>query len=126
MGSFPKTSSIKGVRISSRSHGITTKYSDQPPVVPPHAHGVPSLNTLKTRSMDAGFTKSRRSSDNYLTPSPQERSAETLPQDFSVRHVIRHSKTGATPKRPIHSPRSSEHRLQTSCSLPETPIFARG
>lgn len=33
--------------------------------------------------------------------------------------------SGAFPKRSIHSPRE-EKRLQTSCSLPETPIFARG
>jgi hypothetical protein len=29
------------------------------------------------------------------------------------------------PKRSAQSPRE-ERRLQTSCSLPETPIFARG
>ncbi|GAB0099348.1 uncharacterized protein DMENIID0001_152040 [Sergentomyia squamirostris] len=105
---------------------------DQPPAVPPHRG--PSLNTLKTRSMDAGFSKSYRNGS-YSSTSPH--GPGTLPSELagvggggcggggtgigSRRRFM----SGAFPKRSGQSPRE-ERRLQTSCSLPETPIFARG
>lgn len=100
---------------SSRSRDDTLPNSDAP-VVPPHKDSV--SNSLKTRSMDAGFSRGRRS--NFSTTSsrnvPSER--RTLPTELQEKRRAYH-------KRSSHSPQE-EHHLQTSCSLPETPIFARG
>ncbi|XP_055685551.1 uncharacterized protein LOC129791411 isoform X3 [Lutzomyia longipalpis] len=104
---------------------------DQPPAVPPHRG--PSLNTLKTRSMDAGFSKSYRNGT-FSSTSPH--GPGTLPSELagvggcgggggSGIGSRRRFMSGAFPKRSGQSPRE-ERRLQTSCSLPETPIFARG
>ncbi|XP_031342652.1 uncharacterized protein LOC116170415 isoform X2 [Photinus pyralis] len=85
------------------------------PAVPPHRE--PTSNSLKTRSMDAGYSRGRR--NNFLSSSsrniPPER--RTLPTELQGT------------KRRTYQKRSNsreEHHLQTSCSLPETPIFARG
>ncbi|XP_049822846.1 uncharacterized protein LOC109594264 isoform X2 [Aethina tumida] len=86
------------------------------PLVPPHRE--PSSSSLKTRSMDANYNRGRRS--NYYNSSnrniPPER--RTLPNDPQ-------EKRRAYQKRSSHSPQEELH-MQTSCSLPETPIFARG
>ncbi|XP_055595728.1 uncharacterized protein LOC129746201 isoform X2 [Uranotaenia lowii] len=126
---------IHGIRISSRNragnsgpkpqHDILYR-EEQPPAVPPHRG--PSINTLKTRSMDAGFSKSYRNGSHAST-SPH--APGTLPPDLpgcnSRRRIITGGGggIGGFPKRTAQSPRE-ERSLQTSCSLPETPIFARG
>ena len=118
------THGIQNIGISSRGriksdHGYRKEH--RAPAIPPHA---PSLNTLKTRSMDAGFSKSYR---NGSLPMSSPRSpGRTLPPDLpSSTSSRRRLMSSGFPKRSAQSPRE-ERRLQTSCSLPETPIFARG
>ena len=96
---------------------------DAPPAVPPH-RPVPGLNTLKTRSMDAGFSKAYRSPSFNSSSSGSAGGGNpgTLPPELPPMNTRRR---GAFPKKSMPSPRE-ERRLQTSCSLPETPIFARG
>ena len=114
---------IQNIAISSRGR-IKSDHSyrkeHRAPAIPPHA---PSLNTLKTRSMDAGFSKSYR---NGSIPMSSPRSpGRTLPPDLPSSTSRRRLMSSGFPKRSAQSPRE-ERRLQTSCSLPETPIFARG
>lgn len=119
---------------ASGSNSNTDSYhrdSSNPPAVPPH-RPVPSLNTLKTRSMDAGFSKAYRSpSFNSATTNSNGGGVGagnhpgTLPPELPGMNSRRRLVSGAFPKRSMPSPRE-ERRLQTSCSLPETPIFARG
>lgn len=72
--------------------------------------------------MDAGFSKNYK--NNHISLSPH--APGTLPPELpSSAHSRRRIISGAFPKRAVQSPRE-ERRLQTSCSLPETPIFARG
>lgn len=76
------------------------------------------------RSMDAGFSKSYRNGSHQP---PSSHQPGTLPSDLpgsinSRRRVI----PAGYPRRAAHSPTKEERRLQTSCSLPETPIFGRG
>ncbi|XP_021700249.1 uncharacterized protein LOC5577722 isoform X2 [Aedes aegypti] len=116
---------LHGIRISSRNRSNSTKHEghfrdEQPPAVPPHRG--PSINTLKTRSMDAGFSKSYRNGSHAST-SPH--APGTLPPDLPGCNSRRRVITGGYQKRTAQSPRE-ERSLQTSCSLPETPIFARG
>lgn len=94
------------------------------PAVPPHRHP-PSLNTLKTRSMDAGFSKSYRNPTFNASGGLAHHHPGTLPPELPGSNSRRRLMSGAFPKRAAQSPRE-ERRLQTSCSLPETPIFARG
>ncbi|XP_059619219.1 uncharacterized protein LOC132263461 isoform X4 [Phlebotomus argentipes] len=103
---------------------------EQPPAVPPHRG--PSLNTLKTRSMDAGFSKSYRNGT-FAPTSPH--GPGTLPSELAGGvggcggngiGSRRRFMSGAFPKRLSGQSPREERRLQTSCSLPETPIFARG
>lgn len=86
-----------------------------PPEPPPHQE---PMSSLKTRSMDAGFS---RGYHNHNSSSRREVSSErrTLPSELPG--PLRHR---TFQKRSAHSPR--EETMQTSCSLPETPIFARG
>lgn len=112
---------MQNFRISSRSRlKNDTHHIDHPPMVPPHRG--PSLNTLKTRSMDAGFSKSYRNGA-HVSSSPH--GPGTLPSDLPNSTSRRRLISSGFPKRAAQSPRE-ERRLQTSCSLPETPIFARG
>lgn len=90
---------------------------ERAPAIPPHA---PSINTLKTRSMDAGFSKSYRNGS-VAQYSPRQTLPKDIPSSTSSRRRLISS---GFPKR-SQSPRE-ERRLHTSCSLPETPIFARG
>lgn len=92
-----------------------------PPAVPPHR---PSLNTLKTRSMDAGFSKAYRSPSFNSNGFGGGNQPGTLPPELPGMNSKRRL-CSAFPKKSMPSPRE-ERRLQTSCSLPETPIFARG
>uniref|UniRef100_A0A182K5J2 Uncharacterized protein n=1 Tax=Anopheles christyi TaxID=43041 RepID=A0A182K5J2_9DIPT len=127
---------LHGIRISSRNRGSNgapngaTKHEqlihgyrepDHPPAIPPHRG--PSINTLKTRSMDAGFSKSYRNGSFGSSTSPH--APGTLPPDLPGCNSRRRVITGGYQKRTAQSPRE-ERSLQTSCSLPETPIFARG
>lgn len=109
----------RGHKASSGEQGYYRDMLDHVPAVPPHRG--PSVNTLKTRSMDAGFSKSYRNGS-YIS-SPQ--TPGTLPPELPGSTSRRRLTSGAFPKRSAQSPRE-ERRLQTSCSLPETPIFARG
>ncbi|XP_053673501.1 trithorax group protein osa [Anopheles nili] len=128
---------MHGIRISSRNrasngaiNGSGPSKHDQlihgyreehPPAIPPHRG--PSINTLKTRSMDAGFSKSYRNGSFGSSTSPH--APGTLPPDLPGCNSRRRVITGGYQKRTAQSPRE-ERSLQTSCSLPETPIFARG
>ncbi|KAJ8958911.1 hypothetical protein NQ318_019680 [Aromia moschata] len=100
-----------------KTRADTLPNSNEPPVVPPHRE--PVSNSLKTRSMDVNYNRGRRS--NFYNTSnrniPPER--RTLPTE------LQDAKRRPFQKRSSHSPQE-EHHLQTSCSLPETPIFARG
>lgn len=78
------------------------------------SRGGPSLGSLKTRSMDANFSQSYR----YSPQSPG--TLPDLPTNSSRRRV-----TCGFPKRAAQSPQQ-ERRLPNSCSLPETPIYAKG
>lgn len=101
--------------VSQKIRSDTLPPNCEAPTVPPHRE--PTSNSLKTRSMDAGYSRGRR--NNFLSSSsrniPPER--RTLPTELQGT------------KRRTYQKRSNsreEHHLQTSCSLPETPIFARG
>ncbi|KAK5646312.1 hypothetical protein RI129_004776 [Pyrocoelia pectoralis] len=101
--------------VSQKIRSDTLPSNSEAPAVPPHRE--PTSNSLKTRSMDAGYSRGRR--NNFLSSSnrniPPER--RTLPAELQGT------------KRRTYQKRSNsreEHHLQTSCSLPETPIFARG
>jgi hypothetical protein len=71
--------------------------------------------------MDAGFSKSYK---NGMYATASSHGPGTLPPDLPGSSSRRRMGTGF-PRRAAQSPRE-ERRLQTSCSLPETPIFARG
>lgn len=105
------------------------QFLHRPPEPPPHRPDAvsgslksrgpePISNSLKTRSMDAGFARGPKA---YCNGSRRENSGERrtlpceLPGPASRRRTLQ--------KRPSTSPQDC---AQTSCSLPETPIFARG
>ncbi|XP_065164695.1 LOW QUALITY PROTEIN: uncharacterized protein [Atheta coriaria] len=94
---------------ASKAKADTLPTNADPPAVPPHRE--PS-NSLKTRSMDGGYSRGRR---NYSSGRNERR---TLPSEMESKRKYYHKRTS-------HSPQE-EHHMQTSCSLPETPIFARG
>lgn len=94
-------------------------YTGEPPAVPPHRDQVVPSNSLKTRSMD-GMSRGRRT--NNLTSSHRSCSIQerrTLPTDLpgTKRRTFQKRPDALEPHHP---------QMQTSCSLPETPIFARG
>lgn len=117
---------IQNISISSRGriksdHGYRKEH--RAPAVPPHAPA--HAYELKTRSMDAGFSKNYHRNGSLPMPSPRS-PGRTLPPDLpSTNSSRRRLASSGFPKRSAQSPRE-ERRLQTSCSLPETPIFARG
>uniref|UniRef100_A0A1B6CIF9 Uncharacterized protein n=1 Tax=Clastoptera arizonana TaxID=38151 RepID=A0A1B6CIF9_9HEMI len=86
------------------------------PEPPPHRE---QTSSLKTRSMDAGFSRNHK---NQHSGSRREIPSErrTLPSELPGP-----SRRRTFQKRSSHSPREEGH-MQVSCSLPETPIFARG
>ncbi|KAK2575869.1 hypothetical protein KPH14_007241 [Odynerus spinipes] len=159
----------------SKSHGGTNKTMEYRPRVPPHRGQVADAKdhqtTLNTRSMDAGFSRGRRtpSTGNSRREVPVER--RTLPTDlpgpsrrrpFTKRHspsmengsgsgsgngnggingngnggasgttlVVPTTIGGGTAvgggTTTIVSTTGIATGMQTSCSLPETPVFARG
>ncbi|XP_015601818.1 uncharacterized protein LOC107270899 isoform X2 [Cephus cinctus] len=130
--------------ISTKSKSHSNRTMDYRPRVPPHRSSTESKDhqlSLNTRSMDAGFARGRRTpaSSNSRREVPVER--RTLPTDLP----------GPSRRRPFtkrHSPSAEActssgsavgaagaagctgiatgSGMQTSCSLPETPVFARG
>ncbi|XP_018057607.1 PREDICTED: uncharacterized protein LOC108693260 isoform X2 [Atta colombica] len=129
-----------------KSKGHSSRTVEYRPRVPPHR--VPSIidakdkASLNTRSMDAGFTKGRRTptTNNSRREVPVER--RTLPTDLpgpSRRRPFtkRHSPSAEACSSGSSNNGSGLHTgssvvistgsgMQTSCSLPETPVFARG
>ncbi|XP_046676864.1 uncharacterized protein LOC124365021 isoform X2 [Homalodisca vitripennis] len=100
------------------SDPIGAKFLNRPcPDPPPHRE---PTSSLKTRSMDAGFSRNHKNQhSNSRRDIPSER--RTLPSELpgpSRRRTFQ--KRGSS-----QSPREESH-MQVSCSLPETPIFARG
>ncbi|EDV31702.1 uncharacterized protein Dana_GF14423, isoform A [Drosophila ananassae] len=111
-----------------------------PPVVPPHrATGGHSANTMKSWSIDSQYRK--RSPKLFGHYSSGGGSGITTPTGLgpmpplppppvdgmacgSGSYQRRYINYGT--KRSLKQSPREEHRLQTSCSLPETPIFARG
>ncbi|KAH8298272.1 hypothetical protein KR018_012350, partial [Drosophila ironensis] len=115
-----------------------------PPVVPPHrATGGHSANTMKSWSIDSQYRKrspklfghySSGGGGSGITTPTGLGAMPPLPQPPADGMIGGAGGTGSYQRRYINygtkrslkqSPRE-EHRLQTSCSLPETPIFARG
>lgn len=72
--------------------------------------------------MDAGFSNKYRNGGLH---SSQPHQPGTLPPDLPGSNSRRRIIPAGYPRRQAQSPRE-ERRLQTSASLPETPIFARG
>ncbi|XP_070140925.1 uncharacterized protein [Drosophila kikkawai] len=113
-----------------------------PPMVPPHrvaGGGGPSTNTIKSWSIDSQYRKrSPKLFGHYSSGGGSGITTPTglgpLPPMPAIDGMACGSGSGSYQRRYINygtkrslkqSPRE-EHRLQTSCSLPETPIFARG
>lgn len=113
----------RGMSSRNRMKSESYRKEHRAPSVPPHAT---SMNSLKTRSMDAGFSKSSYRNGSLPMPSPHS-PGQTLPTELQSSSSARRRvvNNNGFPKRSAQSPRE-ERRLQTSCSLPETPIFARG
>ncbi|KPJ06468.1 hypothetical protein RR48_14207 [Papilio machaon] len=87
----------------------------EPPAVPPHRD---ATNSLKTRSMEAGYNKNRRNS-NFKSGSTDRR---TLPTDVGASGARRRT----LQRQNRDTSAGCRGPLQTSASLPETPVFARG
>ncbi|XP_047106297.1 histone-lysine N-methyltransferase SETD1B [Schistocerca piceifrons] len=98
----------------------------QPPPPPPHQHQHPhppdAASSLRTRSMDAGFGRAARGHGSRREV-PCER--RTLPPELPP-HRRPRAYAPRSPAAPSPAPAPAPGGLQTSCSLPETPIFARG
>ncbi|XP_066909796.1 uncharacterized protein [Halyomorpha halys] len=87
-------------------------------------HHKDGTSSLKTRSMDAGFSRNHRTQHSSSSSSsaarrevPSER--RTLPTELqgpSRRRTLQKRASGSR----------EEGQMQVSCSLPETPIFTRG
>lgn len=86
------------------------------PAVPPHHQ----QNSLKTRSMDVNCGRNRR--HNYFNRNNVPPERRTLPTDDTKQQ----KRTHRYQKRSSSQDIGEIHNMQTSCSLPETPIFARG
>lgn len=130
----------------------TTSIATPPPPPPPHSHNSAGSggshshsSSLKTRSMDAGYCRGRRSSGNSASGNSchgyggGRNSSErrtTLPNASDhqqERERYRQEGPQRRGGRSYGSKRDSSvgssgggEGMQTSCSLPETPIFARG
>ncbi|KAL9930847.1 uncharacterized protein ACN427_000122 isoform 1-T2 [Glossina fuscipes fuscipes] len=103
-----------------------TTFENLPPAVPPHrsAH---STNTMKSWSIDSNY---RRKSPRVMgygsgVTTPTSSHGPTYEGSGGGGYGTRRYVSYGTKRSLKQSPRE-EHRLQTSCSLPETPIFARG
>ncbi|XP_053600356.1 uncharacterized protein LOC128669079 isoform X2 [Plodia interpunctella] len=89
----------------------------EPPAVPPHRD---TTNSLKTRSMETSYNKNRRNS-NFKSGSTDRRTLPTVILDIGASGARRR-----TLQRQSRDAVSGRGPLQTSASLPETPVFARG
>ncbi|XP_061391538.1 uncharacterized protein LOC133326939 [Musca vetustissima] len=97
------------------------------PVVPPHRAGH-SINTMKSWSIDSNYKrKSPRMMGGYGSgvTTPTSSHGPSYDGSSGSGYGTRRYVSYGTKRSSKQSPRE-EHRLQTSCSLPETPIFARG
>ncbi|KAM7350896.1 uncharacterized protein ACRADG_003894 isoform 2-T5 [Cochliomyia hominivorax] len=104
-----------------------TAFENLPPAVPPHRHGH-SANTMKSWSIDSNYKrKSPRMMGGYGSGVTTPTSSHGPSYDgsggggYGTRRYVSYGT-----KRSLKQSPREEHRLQTSCSLPETPIFARG
>nr|XP_013119211.1 unnamed protein product [Stomoxys calcitrans] len=96
------------------------------PVVPPHRSGH-SANTMKSWSIDSNYKrKSPRVMGGYGSGVTTPTSSQGPSYDGSGGSGYGTRRYGFGTKRSSKQSPREEHRLQTSCSLPETPIFARG
>ncbi|XP_075149284.1 uncharacterized protein LOC142223302 isoform X2 [Haematobia irritans] len=96
------------------------------PVVPPHRSGH-SANTMKSWSIDSNYKrKSPRMMGSYGSGVTTPTSSHGPSYDGSGGSGYGTRRYGYGTKRSSKQSPREEHRLQTSCSLPETPIFARG
>uniref|UniRef100_A0A1A9VZY2 Uncharacterized protein n=1 Tax=Glossina brevipalpis TaxID=37001 RepID=A0A1A9VZY2_9MUSC len=103
-----------------------TTFENLPPAVPPHRNGH-SANTMKSWSIDSNY---RRKSPRVMgygsgVTTPTSSHGPTYEGSGGGGYGTRRYVSYGTKRSLKQSPRE-EHRLQTSCSLPETPIFARG
>lgn len=104
-----------------------TAFENLAPVVPPHRHGH-SSNTMKSWSIDSNYKrKSPRMMGGYGSgvTTPTSSHGPSYEGSGGGGYGTRRYVSYGTKRSLKQSPRE-EHRLQTSCSLPETPIFARG
>lgn len=106
------------------SDPIGSRFLNRPPEPPPHRD---ATSSLKTRSMDAGFTRNHKNQHSASRKEiPSER--RTLPSELpgpSRRRTFQ-KRTHTCSSSSGQSPREENRHMQVSCSLPETPIFARG
>ncbi|EDW78191.2 uncharacterized protein Dwil_GK24870 [Drosophila willistoni] len=115
------------------------------PIVPPHrGSGAAGANTMKSWSIDSQYRKRSpklfghySSGSGITTPTGLGQMPPLPPPPVPHMGTIGSCGEGATgsyqrryinygTKRSLKQSPREEHRLQTSCSLPETPIFARG
>ncbi|XP_039950058.1 uncharacterized protein LOC120767834 isoform X2 [Bactrocera tryoni] len=93
-------------------------FENMPPVVPPHRGH--SANTMKSWSIDSHYKKRSPKMLGYgsgiTTPTGSQYDGS-----YSTKRYVSYGT-----KRSLKQSPREELRLQTSCSLPETPIFARG
>lgn len=119
------TSGIHDIKLHSKPNHFGKYTPDdtipQPPAIPPHRSPMPS-NTMKARSMDGGYSKKcNKTYGHGSIPG-------TLPCEMPICGSNKRNLPGSFSRRtpPTQTTPREESRLQTSCSLPETPIFARG
>ncbi|KAH8375067.1 hypothetical protein KR093_002611, partial [Drosophila rubida] len=107
------------------------------PAVPPHRASHHSANTMKSWSIDSQYRKKSPklfgygSGSGITTPTGQMPSSISQPPNCDGGSVVgsgsyQRKYINYGTKRSLKQSPREEHRLQTSCSLPETPIFARG
>ncbi|CAH1997139.1 unnamed protein product [Acanthoscelides obtectus] len=97
----------------------------------PEAPAVPPHSSLRTRSMDANYNRGRHR--NYCpsgtassTSSSRHTTLPEVPPHRAPRRPFAKQRSAAGSPQDEMPPPLPAHGLQTSCSLPETPIFARG
>ncbi|XP_017473890.1 PREDICTED: uncharacterized protein LOC108364636 isoform X2 [Rhagoletis zephyria] len=93
-------------------------FENMAPIVPPHRGH--SVNTMKSWSIDSHYKKKSPKMLGYgsgiTTPTGSQYDGS-----YSTKRYVNYGT-----KRSLKQSPREELRLQTSCSLPETPIFARG
>ncbi|XP_037958627.1 uncharacterized protein LOC119688066 [Teleopsis dalmanni] len=97
-------------------------FENIPPAVPPHRGH--SVNTIKSWSIDSNYRKKSPKILGYgsgITTPTGSQMPTCEAGGYSTKRYVSYGT-----KRSLKQSPREEHRLQTSCSLPETPIFARG